>query len=110
MWSDAVEKHLLLLYNCYVKDDDIRLKEARVGWKMPWALNLDQHAYPAFLNDLTLLSMREVGVPIKAGYGVGERVPAVATHVLALCEGPLSITVGRPILCCPEMRETCVFH
>ena len=77
---------------------------------MPWALNLDQHAYPAFLNNLTLLSMREVGVPLKAGLGVGERAPSVATHVLALCEGPLSLNVGRPILCCPEMRETCVFH
>ena len=103
--ADSETKHLLLLYNCYLQDDQVERSSSLVGRSVTRALGLQGSEWPTFLDDLRFLSLRQVGVPLKAGYHFGERLPTVLLSVLVLCEGPWATELHRATLCCPERKD-----
>ena len=108
-WSEERDhNHLLLLYNCYLKQDQVEASTSLVGQSVTHALGLEGSGWPRFLDDVRFISLREVGVPLKAGYISGERLPPVLLNVLVLCEGALWPEPHRSTLCCPERQSRSV--
>ena len=94
--------HVLLLYNCYLDEDEVDASAVSVRRSVTRALGLENKGWPTFLNHLRFCTLREVGVPRKAGYDCCARVPAVLFSVLVLCEGECDLDWLSPMLCCPE--------
>ena len=101
----AIRKIYSFFYNCYLKEDQVEGSFSLVGQSVTCALGLEGSGWPIFLDDLRFISLRQVGVPLKAGYHSGERLPTVLLSVLVLCEGPWATELHRVTLCCPERKD-----
>ena len=98
-------KHFLLIYNCYLEDDEVERSLSAVGESVTRALGLQNSEWPGFPDELRFLALRQVGVPLKAGYHFDAKLPSVLRSVLVLCEGPLATGSQSVTLCCPERNH-----
>ena len=80
--------HLLLLYNCYLKEKQVRDSVWKVRDNVETALQIYEQDWPRWFQTVTFKCVREVGVPWKAGYDPDSRVPNVLLNALVLCYGP----------------------
>ena len=111
-------KHLLLMYNCYVDDDEVERSRLAVGQSVLLALGVQNGEWPGFLEELRFLALRQVGVPWKAGYNFDSNLPTVLRSVLVLCEGRWATGSNNVTVCCPErhhlrrqgLRKSVVVH
>ena len=80
--------HLLLLYNCYLEEWQVRGSVGKGRDNVERALQIYNQDWPRWFKKVTFKSVREVGVPWKAGYDPDSRVPQVLLNALVLCYGP----------------------